>query len=118
MTEPLSYQQAVRQARVRRLQSQLPVGVAVRGLQRDGPNDGIRATVVITDGIRHMTAGSVLVFRAWESVDVGELETELERHALAFLGGDPYTGLAQEIADGSPALWLRLERLWLTSRAA
>lgn len=114
----LSDAQAVNRAHRRRTAARLPIGVAVRRTWRDGAGDGIRADVMIVDGTRVVRPGSVLVFRAWEWVDVDALETELESHALTYMPGDPLRELTRDIATGSSALALRLERLWLTTRAA
>ena len=114
----LTYAQAVTRAKRRMARTRLPLGVAVRRTWPDGPDDGIRAEIVIADGARVAQPGSVLVFRAWEWVDIDELETELERHALSYMPGDLLRELAHDVAEGSPALARRLEQLWLTTRAA
>jgi hypothetical protein len=114
----LSYAQAVTRAKRRMVAHRRPIGVAVRRTWRDGPGDGIRADVVISDGARVARPGSVLVFRAWAWVDIDALETELEGHALAYMPGDMLRELARDVAEQSPTLGLRLEQLWLTTRAA
>lgn len=80
----LTYAQAVTRAKRRMVAHRRPIGVAVRRTWRDGPGDGIRADVVISDGARVARPGSVLVFRAWAWVDIDALET----HALAYMPGD------------------------------
>ena len=114
----LTYPQALSRAKLRMARHRLPIGVAVRRTWRDGPGDGIRAEILIADGARVARPGSVLVFRAWEWVDIDELESELERHALSYMPGDLLRELATDVAERSPALALRLEQLWLTTRAA
>ena len=114
----LSYRQALRRAKSRMAQHRLPIGVAVRRTWLDGPGDGIRAEILIADGYRVARPGSVLVFRAWEWVDVAAVETELESYALRYMPGDPLQELALDIAEGSAALVTWLEQIWLTSRAA
>jgi hypothetical protein len=114
----LTYAQAVTRAKLRMARHGLPIGVAVRRTWGDGPGDGIRAEILIVDGARVARPGSVLVFRAWEWVDIDALETELECHALAYMPGDLLRELAHDVAEGSPTLALRLEQLWLTTRAA
>jgi hypothetical protein len=114
----LTYAQAVSRAKLRMATHRLPIGVAVRRTWGDGPSDGIRAEIVIADGARVARPGSVLVFRAWEWVDIDALETELECYALRYMPGDLLRELALEIAEGSPALGMCLEQIWLTSRAA
>jgi hypothetical protein len=98
--------------------NRLPIGVAVKRIWCDGPGDGIRAEILITDGSRVARPGSVLVFQAWDWVDVDAVETELECYALRYMPGDLLRALELDISEESPALSMCLEQIWLTSRAA
>jgi hypothetical protein len=103
-----------RAARRKQIHPDRPVAVAVRACWVDGEADGIRAEVVLFDGHRYGTpTGSVLVFRARQSVDVPGLEDELERRAAGYPAATALREMAAEIDRG-----LVDERLWLDSKAA
>lgn len=114
-----TYQQAVEYARERMRASRQPVGVAVRRCWFDGEADGARALVVIVSGVSHQgPAKSVLIPRAWKWVDAAAVEDTLEAHAMAYPNATAMRELAHDIDNGSPALAVHLEHIWLQSQAA
>lgn len=114
-----SYSEALRHAQQRLRTSRRPVGVAVRRWWLEGKDDGARALVVITNGINHCAPeGSVLVPRVSEWVETAAIEAALEARTMSFPRLTAMRNLAHEVDEGSADLFLLLEQIWLTNRAA
>lgn len=113
----MSKDDAAREAERRRHETGRPVGVWPRRAWYE--DDGVRVMLVLTDGERTVApTQTVHVLRASCSLDLDALADDIEDYAGHYRPATALREVARVIEEDPGRLNVRLERLWLTGKAA